>query len=126
MPSTHHIINADTLALMKPGVVLVNTSRGGLIDTAALINALKSGQVAAAGLDVYEHEDKHFFKDGSVESFEFGGDELLATLLEQEGVLLTGHQAFLTREALDNIAETTLRNLGDIEGKAACTNEVRA
>jgi D-lactate dehydrogenase len=105
MPATHHLVNAERLAKMKRGVVLINTSRGGLVDAAALIDGLKSGHVGGAGLDVYEEESEYFFQDRSAEVIT---DDLLARLMTFPNVLITSHQAFLTHEALDNIAEATL------------------
>ena len=105
MPATHHLVNATRLAQTRPGVVLVNTSRGGLVDTSALIDALKSGHVGGAGLDVYEEESEYFFQDRSDRAVL---DDLLARLMTFPNVLVTSHQGFLTREALDNIAEATL------------------
>ncbi|MEL6190326.1 MAG: 2-hydroxyacid dehydrogenase, partial [Myxococcota bacterium] len=109
-PDSHHLLDASRLARMKPGAILVNTSRGGLIDTQALIDVLKSGQLGAAGLDVYEEESEWFFEDRSNQVIT---DDVLARLLQLHNVLVTSHQAFLTREALDNIAETTLANIGE-------------
>jgi D-lactate dehydrogenase len=105
---SRHMINADRLSRMKPGVMLLNTSRGGLIDTKALIQALKSGRIGAAGLDVYEEEEGIFFSDLSESGLQ---DDVLARLLTFPNVLITSHQAFLTREALQNIAERTLQSL---------------
>lgn len=105
---THHIINEATLAQMKDGVVIINTSRGGLIDTRALIIGLKSGKIGAAGLDVYEEEADFFFEDFSGKVIT---DDVLARLLTFNNVLITSHQAFLTHEALDNIAETVINNI---------------
>lgn len=107
---THHMVDEDLLAKAKPGLVLLNTSRGGLIDAAALIAALKSGQVGAAGLDVYEEESEYFFRDRSDRAVQ---DDLLARLLTFPNVLITSHQGFLTREALDNIAESTLASVAE-------------
>lgn len=107
---THHLLNAKRIARMKPGALLVNTSRGGLIDTQALVDALKSGHIGAAGLDVYEEESEWFFEDRSSQVIT---DDLLARLLGLNNVLVTSHQGFLTHEALDNIAETTLDNIGE-------------
>lgn len=112
MPQTHHLINAETLALMKPGVMIVNTSRGGLIDTEALIEAVQHGRVGAVGLDVYEEEEGKFFRDLSDQVLE---DDVLARLMTFPNVLVTGHQAFFTHEAMTTIAETTIRNLTDFE-----------
>ncbi|HCP13189.1 MAG TPA: hydroxyacid dehydrogenase [Planctomycetaceae bacterium] len=105
---SRHMINADRLSRMKPGVMLLNTSRGGLIDTKALIQALKSGRIGAAGLDVYEEEEGIFFSDLSESGLQ---DDVLARLLTFPNVLITSHQAFLTCEALQNIAERTLQSL---------------
>jgi D-lactate dehydrogenase len=108
LPATHHLIDAARLARMKEGVILINTSRGGLIDSKALIDALKSGKVGGAGLDVYEEESDYFFEDHSGQII---GDDLLARLMTFHQVLITSHQAFLTTQALHNIAQTTLGNL---------------
>lgn len=107
-PETNQFINAATLARMKPGVVLVNTSRGKLVDTAALIAALKSGHVGGVALDVYEEEEGVFFEDHSGHVL---ADDELARLLTFPNVLITSHQAFLTREALGEIARVTAENL---------------
>lgn len=120
---TRHLIDAKALALMKPGVMLINTGRGALIETRALINALKSGHVGAAGLDVYEEEEAVFFRDHSGEVLQ---DDALARLLTFPNTLVTSHQGFLTHEALANIAETTLANCGAFERDEPLTNEVRA
>jgi D-lactate dehydrogenase len=108
---THHLIDAARIAAMKPGVMLINTGRGALVDTPALIAALKSGQIGHLGLDVYEHEGPLFFRDHSLEILR---DDLLARLLTFPNVLVTGHQGFLTREALANIAATTLANIAAV------------
>jgi len=107
-PETRHIIRAETLELMKPGVILINVSRGRLIDTAALIAALKADKLGGVGLDVYEEEEGIFFEDLSGEVLQ---DDELARLLTFPKVLVTAHQAFLTREALRDIARTTVANL---------------
>ena len=107
---TYHMINAEAIAAMKPGVMLINTSRGGLLDTRALIDGLKSGQIGFAGLDVYEEEAGIFFQDHSDRVLT---DDVLARLLTFNNVVVTSHQAFLTREALANIAETTLANVAE-------------
>lgn len=120
-PETRHMINAKSLALMKPGVFLINTSRGGLIDTPALIAALKERKVGAAGLDVYEEEGDYFFEDLSNSQVD---DDVLARLMTFNNVLITSHQAFFTREALDNIAETTLGNITAFEKREKLVNEV--
>lgn len=108
VPSTHHLINAQTLALMKPGAYLVNTSRGKLVDTAALIAALKTGRLGGVALDVYEEEEGVFFEDLSDQVLK---DDELSRLLTFPNVLITSHQAFLTREALTEIARVTLENI---------------
>ncbi|MGM0516409.1 MAG: 2-hydroxyacid dehydrogenase [Pseudomonadota bacterium] len=118
---SHHLIDAAALASMKPGVVLVNTARGGIIDTSAVIEGLKSGRVGALALDVYEHEGALFFEDRSDEILH---DDLFARLLTFPNVLITGHQAFLTQEALDQIARQTIANLTCIETGMACEREI--
>ncbi|WP_051359975.1 2-hydroxyacid dehydrogenase [Adhaeribacter aquaticus] len=106
--ATKYLINAQTLSFMKKGAILLNTSRGGLINTEALVAALKIGQINAAGLDVYEKERALFFHERSAEPLT---DKVFAELISLPNVLVTGHQAFLTRTALHNIAETTFYNL---------------
>lgn len=105
---SHHLINAQSLAQMQPGAMLINTGRGALVDTPALIEALKSGQLGYLGLDVYEEEAQLFFEDRSDLPLQ---DDVLARLLTFPNVIITAHQAFLTREALDAIAHTTLDNI---------------
>lgn len=112
LAQTRYIINAQSLAKMKRGAILINTSRGALIDTEALIDALKSGQVGAVGLDVYEEEDGLFFRDRSDQIIT---DDVFARLISFPNVLVTGHQAFFTHEALSEIADTTIHNLTDFE-----------
>jgi D-lactate dehydrogenase len=107
-PESMFILNADAFARMKPGAILVNTSRGRLVDTAALIEALKSRRLGGVALDVYEEEESLFFEDHSGEILQ---DEELARLLTFPNVLVTAHQAFLTREALNGIADVTTENL---------------
>lgn len=106
--SSRHLIDAPRLARMKPGVMLINTGRGALVDTPALIGALKSGQLGYLGLDVYEEEAELFFEDRSDQPLQ---DDVLARLLTFPNVIVTAHQAFLTREALAAIAATTLDNI---------------
>ena len=118
----HNIINLDTIKKMKQGVYIINTSRGQLIDTAALIEGLKSGKVGAAGLDVYEEETSLFFEDFSEEIIQ---DDILSTLISMPNVLVTSHQAFLTREALNSIAETTMNNLRDYFDGKELKNEIK-
>ena len=105
---THHMIGDDAVEMMKPGVVIVNTSRGGLIDTESLINGIKVGIVGAACLDVYEEEGDLFYEDFSGDVVQ---DDKLVRLIAMPNVIVTSHQAFLTKEALDNIAGTTVDNL---------------
>jgi D-lactate dehydrogenase len=108
IPETHHLIDRTRLARTKRGVMLINTSRGALVDTAALIEGLKSGHIGSAGLDVYEEESEYFFEDRSARVIT---DDVLARLLTFPNVLVTSHQAFLTVDALGNIAETTVANI---------------
>jgi D-lactate dehydrogenase len=105
---THHLVNTDTLTIMKQGVMLINTSRGGLIDTKAVIQALKTGKLGYLGIDVYEQEDKLFFKDLSNTIIQ---DDTIQRLMGFPNVLVTAHQAFFTAEAMSQIANTTLNNV---------------
>ncbi len=123
LPETHHLINAETLQQLKPGAMLINTSRGALIDTSAVIRALKSGAISALGLDVYEEEADMFFEDLSNHMLQ---DDVFARLLTFPNVIITGHQAFFTREALTAIAETTLANISDFAQGRVCANIVKA
>ncbi len=122
-PITHHMINAEVIRRMKTNVMLINTSRGALIDTKAVIEALKSRKIGYLGLDVYEEEVDLFFEDLSNQIIQ---DDVLARLLTFPNVLITGHQAFFTRNALDNIAKTTLANITDFEKGRPCANEINA
>lgn len=117
---TYHIINEESLAACKRGVVLLNTSRGALVDAEALLAAIKARQVGAACLDVYEEESDLFFEDNSGHILE---DDTLARLISMPNVIVSSHQAFLTEEALVNIAETTVQNLLQAEN-GTCGNEV--
>jgi D-lactate dehydrogenase len=119
---THHMINEATIAQMRPGVMLVNTGRGALVDTQAVIAGLKSGQIGSLALDVYEEEAELFFEDRSEEIID---DDVFARLLTFPNVLITAHQAFLTREALTAIAETTLANVASVVAGGPVANEVR-
>ncbi len=119
LPETQHLIDADRLALMPQGAMLINTSRGGLIDTSAVIEALKTGKLGHLGLDVYEEEDALFFEDRSGDILR---DDEFARLLTFPNVLITGHQAFFTREALEQIAGVTLQNLSQVESGQGCDN----
>lgn len=111
-PKTHHIVNAKSIKKMKPGAMLINTSRGGLVDTQALIKGLVSGQIGSAGLDVCEEESEYFFEDFSDTVI---ADETLARLTTFNNVIITSHMAFLTREALANIADSTFDNITEYE-----------
>jgi D-lactate dehydrogenase len=106
--ATHHMIDADAVARMKRGVMVINTSRGALIDTQAVIDGLKSGTIGALGLDVYEEEGPLFFEDRSAAII---ADDVFSRLLTFPNVVITGHQAFFTAEAVAHIAETTIHNL---------------
>jgi D-lactate dehydrogenase len=122
-PATHHMIDEKALSTMRRGVMIVNTGRGALIDSRALIAALKTGHVGAAGLDVYEEEEGIFFRNLSDNVLQ---DDVLARLLTFPNVLVTSHQAFLTHEALSNIATTTLANITSFERGERLANEVHA
>ena len=119
---TRHLIDENAIARMKKGVVIVNTSRGGLIDAEALLDGIKARKIGAACLDVYEEEADVFFEDRSGHIME---DELLSRLISMPNVIVTSHQAFLTEEALNNIAETTVNNiLSCFRNDGACDNEL--
>jgi D-lactate dehydrogenase len=122
-PATHHIINAETLSRAKPGALLINTSRGGLIDTKAVIEALKAGQLGGVAIDVYEQEANLFFRDLSSVVI---ADDLIQRLVSFPNVIVTGHQAFLTREALTTICETTLQSATAFEQGQTLENEIKA
>jgi D-lactate dehydrogenase len=122
LPATHHMINNGTLARMKKGAMLINTSRGGLVDTKAVIEALKTGRLGNLGLDVYEEEAELFFEDQSGKVMQ---DDVFARLLTFPNVLITGHQGFFTEEALQGIAMTTLDNISEMEKSGECKNLVR-
>jgi len=104
------MINKEAIEKMKRGVIIINTSRGSLIDTKDVLEGLSSGHIGAVGLDVYEGESPYFFQDNSERMI---ADEDLRALISLSNVLITGHQAFLTREAIDNIAQTTMNNIDD-------------
>jgi D-lactate dehydrogenase len=118
---TRHIVDAGAIARMKPGVMIVNTSRGALVDTAALIEGLKSGHVGCVGLDVYEEEEHLFFRDLSAQVIQ---DDVFARLLTFPNVLITAHQAFFTREAMDAISTVTLENASAFEQGRRTGNEL--
>ena len=121
LDSTYHLVDADAIARCKRGFMLVNTGRGPLIDTIAVIDGLKSGQIGSLALDVYEEEGALFFEDRSGDIL---GDDVFARLLTFPNVLITAHQAFLTEEALAAIAEVTIANLDDLEAGRPCANAV--
>ncbi len=121
-PETYHIIDADAIAQMKPGVMLINTSRGGLIDTKAVIDGIKSGQIGYLGIDVYEQEDDLFFQDLSDTVIQDDDFQLLQSF---PNVVITAHQAFFTRDALEDITGTTIANLTDFAQGHPCANEVK-
>ncbi len=118
-PATHRMINADALARMKPGAMLINTSRGALIDTAAVIAALKSHRLGALAIDVYEQESELFFNDHSADIIT---DDVFQRLLTFPNVLVTGHQGFFTLEAMREIAQVTLHNLACYRELRSCAN----
>ncbi len=120
-PDTHHMISSETLPQLKRGMMLINTSRGAVIDTRAVIRGLKEGIIGSLGLDVYEEEADLFFEDLSDR---FIRDDVFARLLTFPNVLITGHQAFFTQEALTNIAETTLANISAFAASGHALHEV--
>ena len=121
-PDTYHLVNAQTLARMKKGALLINTSRGGLVDTEAAIEALKSGQLGGIAIDVYEQEAGLFFRDLSSTVIP---DDVIQRLVSLPNVIVTGHQAFFTREALSTILETTLASISDFAAGRPLTNEIK-
>jgi D-lactate dehydrogenase len=121
-PETHHIVNDRTIADMKHGTLLVNTSRGGLIDTEVAIEALKSGRLGGLAIDVYEQEADLFFQDLSSQIIT---DDVIQRLVSFPNVIVTGHQAFFTREAIGTICATTLESISDFEAGLPLKNEVK-
>lgn len=120
-PDTHHLINSDAIAQMKAGVMILNTGRGRVVDTQAVIAGLKSGKIGRLGLDVYEEEEQLFFEDLSEQVI---SDDQFMRLTTFHNVLITGHQAFFTTEALTNIAETTLANIDAFESGEGAMHQV--
>lgn len=118
---TYHIIDEDAINKCKKGVVILNTSRGALVDAEAVLNGIKSRKIGAACLDVYEEEADLFFEDNSGHIME---DDTLARLISMPNVIVTSHQAFLTEEALENIAETTVKNIVELSESGQCANEL--
>ena len=123
LPATQYMINRETLKQVKPGTMLINTSRGALVDTQAVIEALKTGQIGYFGTDVYEEEENLFFEDLSGTVIQ---DDTFQLLQSFPNVVITAHQAFFTREALQNIAQTTLSNISDVEAGKTCDNVITA
>ncbi len=121
-PQTHHLINAESIEQMQNGVALINTSRGALIETKAVIKALKNKKIGYLGIDVYEQEEHIFFKNLSEEIMQ---DEQISRLMTFPNVLVTGHQAFLTKEALEQISKTTLGNITAFEKGEPLANEIK-
>ena len=119
---TRHIVNHDTMKTMKSDAILINTGRGALIDSKALVHALKHNHIGGAALDVYEEESKYFFNDWSANVIT---DDVLARPMTFTNVLITSHQAFLTNNALSNIADVTLGNVKAFESGAELVNEVK-
>jgi D-lactate dehydrogenase len=122
-PETRHLIDARAVSLMKQGVTLINTSRGLVVDTLAVIEGLKSGKIGNLGLDVYEEEESLFFEDLSNMVIQ---DDVFSRLITFPNVIVTGHQAFFTRNAMEEIAAVTLSNLADFESGKVCPNRVTA
>jgi D-lactate dehydrogenase len=120
-PETHHLINRHTLVQMRWGVILINTSRGALVDSRAVIEGLKSGKIGALGLDVYEEEGDLFFEDLSNRVLQ---DDVLARLMTFPNVVITGHQAFFTQQAMETLAQTTLQNITAFEKGLPCENQI--
>jgi D-lactate dehydrogenase len=120
-PETKHLINEEFISQCKPGVLIINTSRGAVIDTQAAIAALQSGQLSAMGLDVYEYEAGLFFKDHSNEHIT---DPYLEQLQSMPNVIMTGHQGFLTQEAFETICRTTLASVTAFENGQPLENEI--
>ncbi len=118
---TKYLIGKERIALMKQGVMLINTGRGGLVNTKDVIAGLKSGKIGYLGLDVYEEENGLFFEDHSGEVLQ---DDVIARLMTFQNVLITSHQAFLTDTALENIADVTISNLNDFAAGRKCVHEI--
>lgn len=121
-PQTHHLVNTESLSLLKEGMMLINTSRGGLLDTLAVIEGIKSGKIGYLGIDVYEQEEGLFFEDLSNTIIQ---DDTFHLLQSFPNVLITAHQGFFTRNALANIADTTLANITNFEQGKDCPNQVQ-
>jgi len=131
LPSTRHIINPESIAKMKRGAMVINVSRGGLIDTKAVLDGLKSRQIGSLGMDVYENEAGVFFIDQSTMSDDQPGasipegyDTMLGSLMAHPNVLVTPHMAFLTQDAIEKIASVTVENLKEFINGGPCGNKV--
>ncbi len=122
-PETKYLVNKESIRMMKKGVMLINTGRGGLVNTKDVIEGLKSGHIGYVGMDVYEEEQGLFFEDHSAEVLQ---DDTIARLITFQNVLITSHQAFLTDTALEKIAGVTIENLDAFEKGLACPNELKA
>jgi D-lactate dehydrogenase len=120
-PETYHIVGARTLGRVKHGALLINTSRGGLVDTDAAIDALKSGRLGGMAIDVYEQEADLFYRDLSSSVI---SDDVIQRLISFPNVIVTGHQAFFTREALETILGTTLDSISEFESGRSLTNRI--
>nr|HPI11700.1 NAD(P)-dependent oxidoreductase [Catalimonadaceae bacterium] len=120
-PDSHHLISKDLIHHMKDGVMLINTSRGGLVDTKAVVQGLKTGKIGYFGMDVYEEEAGLFFEDHSNDILQ---DDTVARLMTFQNVLITSHQGFLTDTALHNIAQTTIENLRCFSEGRVSENEI--
>ena len=115
------MINEQSISKMKTGVMIINTSRGGLVDSKALLEGLKEKKIGSVGLDVYEEEANLFYKDNSLKIID---DDTLSLLISMPNVIITSHQAYLTEEALNNIAETTIRNMDEYFNNELIQNEL--
>lgn len=122
-PENHHLLNKQSFEQMKDGVMIINTSRGGLIDSTAAIDALKQQKIGSLGMDVYENERDLFFEDKSNDVIQ---DDVFRRLSSCHNVLFTGHQAFLTEEALTSISNTTMQNIAQLKKGEPCPNIVSA
>ena len=119
--ATKYLINSSCISKMKPGVMLINTSRGALVNTHDVVQALKTGHIGYFGMDVYEEEEGLFFEDHSQDILQ---DDIIARLMTFQNVLITSHQGFLTKTSLENISETTIHNLDCFDKKCSSGNEI--
>lgn len=121
VPENHHLLDTAAFAMMKNGVMVINTSRGALIDPVAAIDALKQQKIGTLGMDVYENERDLFFEDKSNDVIQ---DDIFRRLSACHNVLFTGHQAFMTEEALTSISQTTLQNVNQLDRGERCLNQL--